>query len=64
MAKETSTTRDSLPFTCTPAYDRSKCGNCVCSTCYQQEFCDHCSTCENLSHSREHCHRYEGALNY
>ena len=32
--------KDTLPYTCTPAYDRSSCGNCVCATCYEQEFCD------------------------
>ena len=40
---------DTLPYTCTPAYDRSNCGNCVCATCYEQEFCNRCSSCENLS---------------
>lgn len=52
------------PYTCTPAYNRKACGNCTCATCYQQEFCDRCSTCENLSHKKEHCYRYEGAYNY
>ena len=42
--------KDTLPYTCTPAYDRSHCGNCVCATCYEQEFCDHCSSCKDLSH--------------
>ena len=36
----TETTKDTLPFTCTPAYDRDACKGCVCSTCYEQEFCD------------------------
>ena len=46
---------DTLPYTCTPAYDRSNCGNCVCATCYEQEFCDRCSSCENLSRKKESC---------
>lgn len=57
--------RDSrIPFSCTLEYDRAACGDCVCATCYQQEFCDRCSTCENLSRKKEHCYRYEGAYNY
>lgn len=40
--------KDALPYTCTPAYDRSSCGNCVCATCYEQEFCDRCSSCKEL----------------
>ena len=36
----TETTKDTLPFTCTPAYNRDACKGCVCSTCYEQEFCD------------------------
>ena len=41
----TETAKDTLPFTCTPAYDRDACKGCVCSTCYEQEFCDRCSSC-------------------
>lgn len=44
--------KDALPYTCTPAYDRSSCGNCVCATCYEQEFCDRCSSCKELSQKR------------
>ena len=44
--------KDALPYTCTPAYDRSSCGNCVCATCYEQEFCDRCSSCKELSHKK------------
>ena len=36
--------KETLPYTCTPAYDRSSCGNCICATCYEQEFCDRCSS--------------------
>lgn len=53
-----------VPFSCTLEYDREACGSCVCATCYQQEFCDRCSTCEDLSRKKEHCSRYEGAYNY
>ena len=56
--------KDTLPYTCTPAYDRSHCGNCVCATCYEQEFCDHCSSCKDLSHKKESCNSYEGAYCY
>ena len=56
--------KDALPYTCTPAYDRSHCGKCVCATCYQQEFCDRCSSCQELSHKKESCYRYEGAYCY
>ena len=55
---------DTLPYTCTPAYDRSNCGNCVCATCYEQEFCNRCSSCENLSRKKESCNSYEGAYCY
>mgnify|MGYP005859863043 CR=1 FL=1 len=44
--------KDALPYTCTLAYDRSSCGNCVCATCYEQEFCDRCSSCKELSHKK------------
>ena len=56
--------KDSLPYTCTPAYDRSHCGKCVCATCYQQEFCDRCSSCQDLKKKKESCYRYEGAYCY
>lgn len=56
--------KDTLPYTCTPAYDRSHCGNCVCATCYEQEFCDHCSSCKDLSLKKESCNSYEGAYCY
>ena len=58
------TTDNKLPYTCTSAYDRNACKGCVCSTCYEQEFCDRCSTCENHSKRKEHCNAYEGAYNY
>lgn len=53
-----------LPYTCTPEYDRDACGDCVCSTCYEQEFCDRCSACQDLSRKKDHCNAYEGAYNY
>lgn len=53
-----------LPFTCTPEYHREACGDCACATCYEQEFCDRCSTCENLSRKKVRCNAYEGAYNY
>ena len=56
--------KDALPYTCTQAYDRSSCGNCVCATCYEQEFCDRCSSCKELSHKKDACGRYEGAYCY
>ena len=40
------------------------CKGCVCSTCYEQEFCDRCSSCENQSKRKERCNAYEGAYNY
>ena len=58
------TARDTLPFTCTPAYDRDACRGCVCSTCYEQEFCDRCSSCVEQGHRKERCNAYEGAYNY
>lgn len=60
----TETTKDTLPFTCTPAYDRNACKGCVCSTCYEQEFCDRCSSCVEQGHRKERCNAYEGAYNY
>ena len=60
----TETTKDSLPFTCTPAYNRDACKGCVCSTCYEQEFCDRCSSCVEQGHRKERCNAYEGAYNY
>lgn len=53
-----------LPFTCTSNYNREACGNCACATCYEQEFCDRCSTCKDLSRKKERCNAYEGAYNY
>ena len=53
---EKTNTDSKLPYTCTSAYDREACKGCVCSTCYEQEFCDRCSTCEKQSN--------EGAYNY
>ena len=53
-----------VPFSLTPEYDRSACKDCRCAFCYQQEFCDHCSHCKDLSEYRDHCYRFEGALNY
>ena len=61
---KTETAKDTLPFTCTPAYDRDACKGCVCSTCYEQEFCDRCSSCVEQSHRKERCNAYEGAYNY
>lgn len=58
------TTDNKLPYTCTSAYDRNACKGCVCSTCYEQEFCDRCSSCENQSKRKERCNAYEGAYNY
>ena len=54
------TTDNKLPYTCTSAYDRNACKGCVCSTCYEQEFCDRCSSCENQSKRKERCNAYEG----
>lgn len=54
-----------LPFTCTPQYHRENCTDCVCASCYKQEFCDRCVTCgEELTKKKTHCYRYEGAYNY
>ena len=50
------TTDNKLPYTCTSAYDRN--------ACYEQEFCDRCSSCENQSKRKERCNAYEGAYNY
>jgi hypothetical protein len=55
---------DNQPFSLSPEYDRHDCEKCVCSTCYEQEFCDRCSTCENHSRLKESCSRYEGAYCY
>ena len=52
------------PYTLTPEYDRSKCGDCRCAFCYSQEFCDRCSTCEEQSRYKKSCSRFEGAFNY
>ncbi|MDO5134975.1 MAG: hypothetical protein Q4D55_02875 [Eubacteriales bacterium] len=53
-----------IPYTCSPAYDRRKCGGCLCSTCYEQEFCDRCKDCSDRSNQKERCNAYEGAYNY
>ena len=60
----TETAKDTLPFTCTPADDQDACKGCVCSTCYEQEFCDRCSSCVEQGHRKERCNAYEGAYNY
>ena len=64
--KEKYEEKDQVPLTCSPEYDRSSCGNCVCATCYEQEFCDRCRTCKDQDQSRkkESCPRYEGAYCY
>lgn len=62
--KNESENKDTLPFTCTPGYHREKCKGCACATCYEQEFCDRCSTCVDLSRKKERCNAYEGAYNY
>ena len=46
--------KEEVPYTCTPEYDRSACGSCVCATCYEQE----------QSRKKESCSRYEGAYCY
>ena len=50
----TETAKDTLPFTCTPAYDRDACMGC----------CDRCSSCVEQGHRKERCNAYEGAYNY
>ena len=61
---ENHNSKEKVPYTCTPEYDRSACGNCVCATCYEQEFCDRCRTCKDQSRKKESCPRYEGAYCY
>ena len=61
---EKTNTDSKRPYTCTSAYDREACKGCVCSTCYEQEFCDRCSTCEKQSKRKERCNADEGAYNY
>ncbi|MGN1141745.1 MAG: hypothetical protein ACI4TF_11130 [Oliverpabstia sp.] len=56
--------KEKVPFSSTSSYHREKCKGCVCSTCYEQEFCDRCSSCTELSRKKESCYRYEGAYNY
>ena len=58
------TRKRTTPFSTSPEYNRSACKGCVCSTCYEQEFCGRCSQCENLSLKKESCFSYEGAYNY
>ena len=53
-------TESTLPFNSKTGYDRKACKTCACSTCYEQEFCDRCSSCQKL----ERCNAYEGAYNY
>ena len=53
-----------IPISSTLNYDPKACGDCKCAVCYKQEFCDHCSTCENLSRKKEHCYRFEGTYTY
>ena len=56
--------KEKVPFSSTSSYHREKCKGCVCSTCYEQEFCDRCSSCQNLSRKLDRCNAYEGAYNY
>ena len=53
-----------LPHSNTSGYDRKACRTCACSTCYEQEFCDRCSSCQNQSRKLDRCNAYEGAYNY
>jgi len=57
-------TESTLPHGNTSGYDRKACRICVCSTCYEQEFCDRCSSCQNQSRKLDRCNAYEGAYNY
>lgn len=57
-------TESTLPLNSKTGYDRKACKTCVCSTCYEQEFCDRCSSCQNLSRKLDRCNAYEGAYNY
>lgn len=40
------------------------CPECQCATCYTQEFCEVCIDCEDHSHARTGCPRYEGPYTY
>ncbi|MBR2765559.1 MAG: hypothetical protein IKE03_06220 [Blautia sp.] len=64
MASVQTNKTDDVPYTCSPSYDRSACGSCVCASCYLQEFCDHCKDCSDQSGYRQRCNAYEGALTY
>ena len=54
-------TESTLPHGNTSGYDRKACRTCACSTCYEQEFCDRCSSCQNQSRKLDRCNAYEGA---
>ena len=56
-------TESTLPLNSKTGYDRKACKTCACSTCYEQEFCDRCSSCQNLSRKLDRCNAYEGAEN-
>lgn len=64
MEKSTKSSEEEWPFTCTSEYHREACGACACATCYEQEFCDRCSTCSEKSRFKDRCNAYEGAYNY
>ena len=57
-------TESTLPHGNTSGYDRKACRTCACSTCYEQEFCDRCSSCQNQSRKLDRCNAYEGAYLY
>ena len=56
--------QDRTAYTCSPEYDRSARGDCLCATCYEQEFCDRCKDCHEQSRKKTSCFSYEGAYNY
>ena len=56
--------KSEIPYTCTLSYDRQACGDCVCASCYLQEFCDRCKDCSERSLHQSRCNAYEGALTY
>lgn len=53
-----------IPYTCTAAYHREHCTDCVCAFCYLQEFCDRCKDCHDCEKRKERCNAFEGALTY
>ena len=55
-------TESTLPHGNTSGYDRKACRTCACSTCYEQEFCDRCSSCQNQSRKLDRCNAYEGHI--